>query len=124
MMNDHQLLAHAADLLDADALELRKSHNVNHLNPEWQNEPEAKAAHDDCRATATRLLDLAGRLSVWTPVAEQLPDSDMTVMLFDPTSDEPVWPGYHDGEAWKSAEGMPATPTHWTEMPEGPGEKA
>jgi hypothetical protein len=55
----------------------------------------------------------------WTPVAEP-PDSDATVLLFDPAASEPVWPGYPDGDVWRTAEGMPALPTHWTDLPKGP----
>jgi len=55
----------------------------------------------------------------WRPVAEP-PDSDTTVLLFDPAASEPVWPGYFDGDVWRTAEGMPATPTLWSEMPGGP----
>ena len=33
----------------------------------------------------------------WKPVAEK-PDSDISVLLFDPAASEPVWPGYLDGE--------------------------
>ena len=52
----------------------------------------------------------------WTPVAEP-PNSDTTVLLFDPAASESVWPGYMDGEMWRYADGMPAAPTHWSEMP-------
>lgn len=55
----------------------------------------------------------------WKPVAEP-PDSDTTVLLFDPAASEPVWPGYLDGDVWRTAEGMPAAPTLWSEMPGGP----
>lgn len=55
----------------------------------------------------------------WHPVSEP-PDSDITVMLFVPDATEPVWPGYLDGDLWRSANGMPVTPTHRAEMPKGP----
>jgi hypothetical protein len=55
----------------------------------------------------------------WNPVAEP-PDSDTTVLLFDPAASEPVWPGYLDGDVWRTAEGMPANPSHWTDLPKGP----
>jgi hypothetical protein len=58
--------------------------------------------------------------TTWTPVANQLPDSDTTILLFDENASEPVWPGYLDGNMWRYIDGMPAQPTHWTEMPEGP----
>lgn len=56
----------------------------------------------------------------WTPVA-QLPDSDITVQLYDEAASEPVWPGYYDGERWRYIDGMPAKPTHYAEMLRGPG---
>jgi len=35
-----------------------------------------------------------------------------------PTADEPVWPGYHDGEQWLLADGMPAPDVNaWADMP-------
>ena len=55
----------------------------------------------------------------WKPVAEP-PDSDTTVLLFDPAASEPVWPGYLDGDTWRTAEGMPAVPTFWADIPAGP----
>lgn len=55
----------------------------------------------------------------WIPVS-QPPDSDLTVLLKDPNASEPVWPGYLDGETWRFADGMPANPTHWSDMPGGP----
>lgn len=55
----------------------------------------------------------------WKPVAEP-PDSDTTVLLFDSAASEPVWLGYLDGEIWRFVDGMPATPTHWSEVPGGP----
>lgn len=61
---------------------------------------------------------LAERL-VWTDAA-QLPDVDVTFQLYDPAASEPVWPGYYDGEQWRYADGMPATPTHYADMPRGP----
>lgn len=41
----------------------------------------------------------------WT--TDSLPDSDITVMLRLPDEEYPVWPGYHDGETWRSADGTP-----------------
>jgi hypothetical protein len=40
--------------------------------------------------------------------------------LFDPAASEPVWLGYLDGDTWRFVDGMPAAPTHWTEIPGGP----
>jgi hypothetical protein len=55
----------------------------------------------------------------WHPVATP-PDSDTTVLLFDPAASEPVWLGYLDGDDWRFVDGMPAAPTHWTDIPKGP----
>lgn len=55
----------------------------------------------------------------WKPVVEP-PDSDTTVLLFDPAASEPVWLGYLDGEIWRYVDGMPASPTHYADLPKGP----
>lgn len=59
----------------------------------------------------------------WTACEEGLPDSDLTVMTYGPENDEPVWPGYHDGEQWWDITGF-ALPersvTHWRPFPEPP----
>lgn len=52
----------------------------------------------------------------WHPVTSP-PDSDTTVLL-DPEDGE-VWPGYLDGDQWRWADGMPASPTRWAHMPTG-----
>lgn len=59
-----------------------------------------------------------GTWTEWHP-AIKLPDSDTTVLVFSPKADEPVWLGYHDGEAWRTAEGERyATPVDaWAEIP-------
>lgn len=56
----------------------------------------------------------------WIPIAEALPDDDLTVIVATPDSDEPVWIGYHDGEGWHFADSMPAHVTHWRQLPEPP----
>jgi hypothetical protein len=58
----------------------------------------------------------------WTPVADETPDSDQTVLLFDAKATEPVWAGFWDDgvEAWFYVTGGDAEPTHWAEFPEGP----
>ncbi|WP_025918320.1 DUF551 domain-containing protein [Herminiimonas sp. CN] len=60
----------------------------------------------------------------WIPVSERLPDSDITVLLFDPAANEPVWLGFwNDADnCWYYVDAEEATPTHWAEMPEGPTE--
>jgi hypothetical protein len=55
----------------------------------------------------------------WRPVASP-PDSDTTVLLFDPAASEPVWLGYLDGDTWRFVDGMPAAPKFWAAMPGGP----
>lgn len=51
-----------------------------------------------------------------------LPDSDITVMVFHPDWDEPIWVGYHDGEEWLWVDGATCDPqpTHWMDFPEPP----
>lgn len=58
----------------------------------------------------------------WVPVSERLPDSDITVLLFNPAADEPVWLGYHDASDnfWYYVDAVEAAPTHWAEMLGGP----
>jgi Protein of unknown function (DUF551) len=59
---------------------------------------------------------------MWIPVAERLPDDDITVMIaLD--GDEPVWMGWHDSaDGWYSVDATPLRQrvTHWMPMPEGP----
>ncbi len=59
----------------------------------------------------------------WVNAAGQLPDDEMTVLLFHPTLNEPVWLGYHFQGQWFTTSGEQLTPgsvAHWAEMPEGP----
>lgn len=59
----------------------------------------------------------------WIPCTQGLPDSETTVMTFAPDSNEPIWPGYHDGDSWFDVAGQPiddAAITHWMEFPEPP----
>lgn len=37
-------------------------------------------------------------------ITNQLPDSDMTVLMRLDDEAYPVWPGWHDGERWRSAD--------------------
>lgn len=59
MKTNIELIEHAAFLLDNEALTLRERHNLDHRNPDWQSEAEAKAEHDDMKNTATKLYALA-----------------------------------------------------------------
>lgn len=59
----------------------------------------------------------------WTECSDELPDSERTVITYAPDSNEPVWPGYHDGEQWVDINGQTiddATVTHWMDLPEPP----
>lgn len=57
----------------------------------------------------------------WVPVSKRLPDSDLTVLLFNADADEPVWLGYRDdNDGWLYVDAVEAAPTHWAEMPGGP----
>lgn len=54
---------------------------------------------------------------VWTSVEQELPDSDLTVMItLVPGSDEPAWLGYHDGEKWRDVDGLVVEVTYWAHM--------
>ncbi len=39
---------------------------------------------------------------VW--VTDSLPDSDLTVLVRTNDRELPVWPGFHDGEFWRTAD--------------------
>ena len=65
----------------------------------------------------------------WIPVAECLPDEDETVLVYEPTSSEPVWLGYLNGDTgrWYDVDDVDdgyrmtsRAVTHWAEMPKGP----
>ena len=58
----------------------------------------------------------------WVSVEDALPDADETVLIWAPGDDSP-WPGYLDGDQWRSADGFflaPMRVTHWAAMPTGP----
>ncbi len=66
----------------------------------------------------------------WREVAKEMPDTDTTVLGFNPRWCEPVWPCFYDSEqdCWRDAEGMRLNaihidggpPTHWMHFPEPP----
>lgn len=65
---------------------------------------------------------LHAELVRWVSVADALPDSDETVLVWQTNGEEP-WPGYLDGDAWRSADGFwiaKGLVTHWAPMPAGP----
>lgn len=56
----------------------------------------------------------------WLEPSEQLPDADETVLLHMPEADEPVWPGYLDGDVWRlSCGGEAPRVARWAAMPTG-----
>lgn len=58
----------------------------------------------------------------WIPVADQLPDDEITVLVFHPSMDEPVWLAYYEDHNWFSPDGywLEGAVTHWAEIPAGP----
>ncbi|WKJ88786.1 hypothetical protein QZJ86_12210 [Methylomonas montana] len=59
----------------------------------------------------------------WYPVSDRLPDDEMTVLLWHPEMDEPVWLGYHLDGGWFAADSFPlpdGTVLYWAEMLAGP----
>lgn len=42
-------------------------------------------------------------------MTNQLPDSDITVLMRLDDDEYPVWPGFHDGEQWRVADGEQVT---------------
>lgn len=65
---------------------------------------------------------------LWIPVRDRLPDPEITVLIFHPSADEPVWLGYldedDDGHFWRWADGRRVEAadavTHWADLPAGP----
>lgn len=52
--------------------------------------------------------------------ANDLPDDEITVLLYTPGLDEPVWLGWHDDEGWHAADAMPVPDEFvkaWAQMP-------
>lgn len=61
----------------------------------------------------------------WTPVTVQLPD-DCTLVLLA-MDDEDVWPGFRDGDIWRSSDAMPianSRVTDWMHFPPAPKRRA
>ncbi|MBS3954081.1 MAG: hypothetical protein KGZ88_14115 [Methylomicrobium sp.] len=61
----------------------------------------------------------------WQDVNESLPDDEMTVLLYHPTLNEPVWLGYYFQKFFYDVQGGQhpnGAVTHWAEMPFGPEE--
>lgn len=55
----------------------------------------------------------------WHPVAQELPDADLTVLVNTRGCEEPVWLGFLDGETWRDTDGAEIDVTHWADMPKG-----
>jgi hypothetical protein len=85
-------------------------HDPSQLNFSWgyadgvHSMPPQKAWWEDNPSMKTGTL-------AWHPTSRQ-PDRDMA-------ASELVWPSCLDGENSRYADGMPATPTSWTDMPGG-----
>lgn len=58
----------------------------------------------------------------WVPVAERLPDDEITVLLYTPVQRGDVWPGWREDGVWRWAGGEPVACeiSHWSPMPKGP----
>ena len=58
----------------------------------------------------------------WRRTAEDLPDTDLVVLIHCPDAGEPCWVGYRDDDCWRLSAGsrIDEAPTHWAELPEGP----
>lgn len=67
-------------------------------------------------------MEISVDSSSWIPVAERLPDDEITVLIALKHDDEPVWLGFHDESGWYSVDATPLRDrvTHWKPMPEGP----
>jgi hypothetical protein len=58
----------------------------------------------------------------WQHVNDLLPDDEMTVLLYHPTLNEPVWLGYYFEYDFFSTDGIPLPDgcvTHWADLPYG-----
>lgn len=56
----------------------------------------------------------------WMAVADELPDADTTVLVYNVAWADPVWLGWLDGEVWRQVDGSPVEVTHWADVPGGP----
>lgn len=58
----------------------------------------------------------------WVPAGDQLPDSDLTVLIA--LVEDEVWMGYLDGDIWREISGAPIEATrvtYWAHLPAAPG---
>jgi hypothetical protein len=61
---------------------------------------------------------------MWRRVEDELPESDLTVIIYMPGADNPVDVGFHDGESWCDYLGAeligPNQVSHWMQLPNTP----
>lgn len=59
----------------------------------------------------------------WIDTLEEMPDDDLTVLIWSESSDQGVWIGYRDADDWRFADGAKCLElvTHWAALPDGPG---
>lgn len=88
--------------------------------------PMKAKASSRCEGTATANWNTrepsAYVAPAWIPAAERIPDSDITVIIFAPDADPPVYMGYYDdeNEFWRIIDGSPVNVTHWQNLPAEP----
>jgi hypothetical protein len=59
----------------------------------------------------------------WKAVTEELPDDDMTVLLYAPDGFDPVFVGSKNGNSWIDQNGLELNDgyvTHWADFPAPP----
>ena len=73
-----------------------------------------------CDAYSAGVYAVLGKapLFTWHPISTP-PSDARIVLLFCPSDEYPVWPGYFNG-GWLHADGWDVAPTNWADMPEGP----
>lgn len=60
------------------------------------------------------------RAIYWLPVERELPDADITVLVYIPSDDETIFMGYLDGDCWRSVSGEQIEVTHLADLPAPP----
>jgi hypothetical protein len=90
--------------------------------PEWS----LPYSRDELIARCEALTSTANaRLEViqWHSVAEQLPDSNTTVLVSTPANGEPVWLGFYENDVWLAIDGgefESGAVLAWAHVPKGP----
>jgi hypothetical protein len=69
------------------------------------------------------MLSQPNEVIVWRDAEHELPDDEMTVMVFAPDAATEAWPGYVlDGQwIWQNGIRVACKVIAWAEMPQGPG---